>query len=65
MFIIHGDKDPVVPYKQSVELHKKLLSEGVISEFMTVKNGAHGKFTPEEKKEFRKRMFAFLEELGL
>lgn len=65
VFIIHGDKDPVVPYDQSVELHKKLVAAGVNCQFMTVENGLHGKFSYEMKKEFKKRMFAFLDELGL
>ena len=59
IFIVHGDQDPIVPYKQSVHLHEKLVAAGVTCEFMTVKNGGHGKFSREKKNEFKKRMFAF------
>ena len=65
VFIIHGNQDPIVPYEQSVQLHEKLISAGVICEFMTVENGRHGKFSYEKNKEFKKRMFAFLDGLDL
>lgn len=65
VFIIHGDKDPTVPYEQSVQLHEKLISAGVTAEFMTVKNGGHGKFSSEKNNEFKKRMFTFLDSLNL
>ena len=37
---IHGDKDDVVPYSQSVRLHQALEKKGC----QTVKNGGHGQF---------------------
>src|SRR4051812_28343109 len=47
-FIVHGNADPVVPYQQSVDLHKKLDEVGVKNVFITVEGGQHGKF-PKEK----------------
>ena len=32
---------------------------------MTVEDGLHGKFSYEQKKEFKERMWRFLESLGL
>ena len=39
--IMHGTKDMLVPYNQSVILHKALKSAGVPSVFLTVKGGGH------------------------
>ena len=39
---LHGDADPVVPYLQSVRLHKALTDAGVANELMTVRGGKHG-----------------------
>lgn len=41
--IVHGDKDPVVPYAQSVDFEKKLEAAGVSAIFLTVEDGGHGK----------------------
>ena len=37
----HGTKDPLVPYNQSLILHRKLLSFGNSSTLITVNNGGH------------------------
>lgn len=65
VFIVHGDADPIVPYQQSVDLHKKLNEMGVKNEFMTVEGGLHGKFPAEKNSEVNKRIIEFLKELGL
>ena len=39
---IHGDADPVVPYTQSVRLHRALTDARVPNELMTVPGGKHG-----------------------
>jgi acetyl esterase/lipase len=39
---IHGDADQVVPYTQSVRLHRALTDVGVPNELMTVPGGGHG-----------------------
>jgi len=65
VFIVHGDADPVVPYRQSVDLHKKLLEAGVKTEFVTIPGGQHGKFSREEASELSKKIVAFIKELGI
>jgi acetyl esterase/lipase len=42
--IVHGDKDPLVPYDQSVRFEKALKEAGVEVSFYTVKGGGHGGF---------------------
>ena len=64
-FTIHGDADPIVPYEQSVALYKKLQENNVKSEFITIKEGKHGGLTKDEKSLFSKKMWAFLDQLGL
>lgn len=39
--ILHGDKDPVVPYSQSVELYEKLTALGVPADLWTIKGAGH------------------------
>jgi len=41
---IHGDKDDVVPYSQSVRLHKALTDAKVVNELITIPGGGHGQF---------------------
>jgi acetyl esterase/lipase len=47
-FIVHGDKDLVVPYNQSERLTEALRKVGVPVTFVTVKGGGHGGFRGEE-----------------
>ncbi|MDO6758927.1 alpha/beta hydrolase [Tamlana sp. 2_MG-2023] len=65
IIIVHGDKDPTVPYSQSVKLYKKLQENHVKSEFITIKNGKHGGFSKSQKTYFTKKLWVFLKELGL
>lgn len=65
VFIVHGDADPTVPYQQSVDLHQKLKDAGVITEFITVPGGLHGKFEKEKNTEINKAMIAFLKRAGV
>jgi acetyl esterase/lipase len=60
VFIVHGDADPTVPYQQSVDLHKKLKDAGVITEFITVPGGQHGKFEKEKNSEVNKAIMNFI-----
>ncbi|MBP0903437.1 alpha/beta hydrolase fold domain-containing protein [Mariniflexile gromovii] len=64
-FIVHGDADPIVPYLQSVVLHEKLKTHGVKTEFLTIPGGVHGKFSEEQNALLSKRMWDFLNNLGL
>ena len=41
---IHGDKDDVVPYSQSVRLHEALDKAKVPNQLLTIKDGGHGGF---------------------
>jgi len=45
---IHGDADTVVPYTHGVRLHDALTRAGVANRLVTIKGGAHGRFTPAE-----------------
>jgi len=63
LFIVHGDSDSIVPYSQSLELAKKLLSFGVKTKFITIPNGKHGKFSDEEKRKVNIQMWNFLNDL--
>lgn len=65
VFIVHGDADPIVPYQESVALHKKLVEEGVTTRFITVEGGEHGKFTKEKNSELNKEIIGFLKKVGV
>jgi pectinesterase len=41
---LHGDKDTLVPYQQSLDMHRKLKAAGVETELYTGEGGAHGFF---------------------
>jgi acetyl esterase/lipase len=45
---IHGDKDELVPYAQSVRLHKALDTAGVPNQLYTIPGGGHGGFSFEQ-----------------
>ncbi len=62
---IHGDADPVVPYEQSVRLHKALSDAGVPNELVTIKGGGHGGFTDAELEHAYTKIRAFLRSHGL
>ncbi len=63
IFIVHGDADPNVPYRQSVELYKKLQELGVKSEFFTVPGGLHGKFEKDKNTEINVAILKFIANL--
>lgn len=41
---VHGDADPLVPYKHSVRLQESLQTAGVAHELITIPGGGHGNF---------------------
>jgi dipeptidyl aminopeptidase/acylaminoacyl peptidase len=45
---IHGDKDALVPYEQSVRLHKALDAAGVTNQLLTMPGAGHGGFSYEQ-----------------
>jgi acetyl esterase/lipase len=62
---IHGDADPVVPYENSVRLHKALSEAGVPNELVTIKGGGHGQFKDAELEDAYRKIRAFLQSHGL
>ena len=62
---IHGDADPVVPYEQSIRLHKALTAAGVPNELVTIKGGSHGQFNESELEDTYGKIHAFLRSHGL
>ena len=65
VFIVHGNADPIVPYKQSVKLHRMLDKAGVYNEFITVEGGKHGNFDKDKNSEISKAIMAFLIKTGV
>jgi dipeptidyl aminopeptidase/acylaminoacyl peptidase len=63
VFIVHGDADPIVPYSESVELHKALTDAGIKTVFITVPGGEHGKFTKEKNQEINESIITFLKDI--
>jgi acetyl esterase/lipase len=59
---IHGDKDDVVPYSQSVRLHKALTDAKVVNELITIPGGGHGGFTQPEYARAFERVWKFLKD---
>lgn len=57
---IHGDSDPVVPYKQAVRLHQALDKANVPNKLLTVQGGGHGRFTAKETAEIYEGIREFL-----
>ena len=64
-FTIHGDHDDVVPYEQSVRLHKALTAAGVPNQLVTIKGGGHGQFTDEQLEDAYTKLYEFLRRNGL
>jgi acetyl esterase/lipase len=58
---IHGDKDALVPYAQSVRLHKALDAAGVPNQFVTMPGAGHGGFTYEQNQKAWAAIRAFLQ----
>jgi acetyl esterase/lipase len=63
--IIHGDKDPKVPYTQAVRLHDALTAAGDINEFVTIPGGGHGGFGSEQTRKAYAQIFDFLQRNGV
>jgi acetyl esterase/lipase len=47
VLIVHGDKDPYVPYMQAVMLHQALERSGVMNRLVTIHGGGHGASPPD------------------
>lgn len=59
--IVHGTRDPLVPYGDSVALDKALREVGVSSSFQTIEGGGHGDFAA-ALPELNARIEAFLQQ---
>ena len=57
---IHGDKDALVPYEQSVRLHKALDAAKVPNQLVTVPGANHGGFTYEQNQKAWEAIRSFL-----
>ncbi len=62
---IHGDQDQLVPYDHAVRLHAALTKAGVPNQLLTIPNGKHGNFTPEERSMIFATIREFLTAHGL
>jgi acetyl esterase/lipase len=62
---IHGDGDPLVPYAQSVRLHKALTEARVPNELDTIYGGWHGQFKAIEIENAYQKIWAFLRVHGI
>ncbi len=58
--MFHGEDDPIVPKTQGPILKKKLDAYNIANELYIYKGEKHGKWTDENSKDIRKKMFAFL-----
>lgn len=47
VLLVHGDRDSIVPFDQSVRMHARLKEVGAAVEFWRVKHGEHG-FVPKD-----------------
>ncbi len=65
IFSIHGDKDPIVPYEQSLILHKILDKKGIKNKLYTVKNKKHGNFSAKERTDIFNKLWHFLNEIKI
>ena len=62
---IHGDADRVVPYAHATRLDEALKQAGASHELLTIPNGGHGGFTPEQRSQIYTTVRAFLTKHGL
>jgi len=65
VFLIAGDKDPVLSYHQSVWMHEALIKAGQPTELHIVNGGSHGHFTPDQQIEIYGKILAFLKKNGI
>ena len=57
---IHGDADPIVPYKHATRLHEALDGAGIANELVTIRGGGHGGFSNDEMLRIFTAIQAFL-----
>ena len=67
---VHGDKDPIVPYKQALILRDALEHVGAQNQLTTIERGGHGGTPPfawtlQQSQTAHQAVFQFLEKLGI
>ena len=62
---IHGDHDTLVPYAHAQRLHEELTRAGVRNQLVTIPNGGHGGFPPDQHARAMAAIRAFLKENGI
>ena len=62
---IHGDKDQLVPYSQTLRLDKALEKAGVKHKLITIPGGRHGGFSPDQMKMIYASIGDFLKQAGV
>lgn len=62
---IHGEQDPVVPFRHAVDLHAALARAGVPNRLVRVPGGRHGDFEQAPMRAAQEAIRAFLAERGL
>ncbi len=63
--LIHGDKDPKVPYSQAVTLHHALEKVSVATELVTIPGGGHGGYGNAQTQNAYAHIFQFLTRNGI
>lgn len=65
IFLIAGDADPILSYKQSTTMHEALDKAGEPNALHIVKGGTHGHFTPDDQIEIYGEILKFLTANGV
>jgi acetyl esterase/lipase len=70
ILIVHGEKDPYVPYEQAVVFHEALDRVGAQNMLLTIQGGGHGAsppfaWSPEQNLLAHEGVFHFLEQVGV
>jgi acetyl esterase/lipase len=62
---IHGDADPTVPYNHAIQLQEALEKVHVPHQLVTIPDGKHGGFTPEQRVKIFTEIQQFLSKNGI
>ncbi len=65
MFLVHGDRDPLVPYSQSVQMAEALARVNVAHRLRTIPGGGHSAFAEQTLDEVYQDIFQWLRRLQL
>jgi acetyl esterase/lipase len=65
VFLVVGDADPILSYKQSTTMHEALDKAGEPTALHIVKGGTHGHFTPDQQIAIYTEILKFLNDHGV